>query len=162
MISTLVFLVIVLLILILIFCNKRPNIAVKRLELIEKLDKKIFFNPFIRYSLVNALKLNLNAFITLKAYTTNNTGEKATAIVILTLINLVPIILARLLFKRKDKLEDEVNFSRYNTIYKGKRVDNEKNHHVWLFPIAFFYRRTIFICAMVYLFEWPYLQMVVH
>ena len=70
------------------------------------IGKKIFFNPFIRYSLLNALKLNLNAFITLKAYNVSNIGERVTAIIILTIINLVPIILARLLFKRKNELED--------------------------------------------------------
>ena len=112
--------------------------------------------------MLNALKLNLNAFITLKAYATNYNGEKATAIAILVVINLVPIIIARLLFKKKNELEDEAIWSRYNTIYKGKQVNKEKNHHVWLYPIAFFYRRTIFICAMVYLLDWPYLQMMIH
>ena len=102
MISTSIFFLIILLLLVLIFCSKRPNIAVQRRVCIDKLDKKIFFNPFIRYSLLNALKLNLNAFIALEAYATNNTGEKVTAIVILTIINLVPIILARLLCKRKN------------------------------------------------------------
>ena len=107
--------------------------------------------------MVNALKLNLNAFMTLKAYAANNTGQKATAILILTIINFVPIILARLLCKQKNSLEDEANWNRYNTIYKGKRVNKEKNHHVWFYSVAFFYRRTIFISAMVYLFDWPYL-----
>ena len=104
----------------------------------------------------------MNAFITLKAYASKDTGERATAIVILTIINIVPIVLARLMCKRKHELEEGANWSRYNTIYKGKRVNKERNHHVWFYPIAFFYRRTIFICAMVFLFDWPYLQMVVH
>ena len=111
---------------------------------------------------MNALKLNLNAFVTLKAYSSKSASEKATAISILIIINVAPIILAKVLYKRKDYLMDEANWSRYNTIFKGKRVDHEKNHHVWFFPIAFFYRRTIFACTTVFLFDWPYLQMVVH
>ena len=162
MISTAAFIVVILIISILIFCSKRPSITVKRRACIEKLDKKIFFSPFIRYFLLNALKLNLNALITLKAFSSKSMIEKVTAIAILTAINVIPIILSRLLCKRKDALLDEKNWSRYNTIYKGKRVNKEKNHHVWFYPIAFFYRRTIFICAMVFLFDWPYLQMVVH
>lgn len=155
------FFLIILIVSLLLCCSRRQNISVKRQACIEKLDKKIFFNPFIRYFLLNALKLNLNALVTLKAYSAKSEIECFTAIAILTAINIVPIILARLLFKRKNDLLDEANWSRYNTIYKGKQVYKEKNHCVWFYPIAFFYRRTIFICAMVFLFDWPSLQMVV-
>ena len=101
LISTIVFVLIIVILLLLLFCSKRPNVTIQRRVCIEKLDKKIFFNPFIRYSLVNALKLNLNAFIALKAYASKDTGERVTAILMLTIINIVPIVLARLLCKRK-------------------------------------------------------------
>ena len=38
----------------------------------------------------------------------------------------------------------------------------ERDHYVWLYPPMFFYRRLFFICASVYLFEKPAMQMIVH
>ena len=38
----------------------------------------------------------------------------------------------------------------------------EKNSRITLYPISFFYRRTIFMFATVVLFDKPAIQMIVH
>ena len=48
-------------------------------------------------------------------------------------------------------------------MYMGRRVQNNLDERrVWIYPISFFCRRTIFIMATVLLFEYPNMQMVVH
>ena len=60
------------------------------------------------------------------------------------------------------QLEIEPKARKFSSLYDNKRVEMERNHRVWAFPLAFFYRRTVFACITVYLFERPYLQIIVH
>ena len=46
---------------------------------------------------------------------------------------------------------------------KGERkLKWEKNARITLYPISFFYRRTIFMFATVILFDKPAIQMLIH
>ena len=48
-------------------------------------------------------------------------------------------------------------------MYLGRRVVNTLDErNVWIYPITFFCRRTTFIAATVFLFEYPNMQMLVH
>ena len=43
----------------------------------------------------------------------------------------------------------------------GKNI-NKVDHNAHLFPMAFFWRRTLFVAVTVFLFDWPSMQMAAH
>ena len=73
---------------------------------------------------------------------------------ILLVINLVPIFLSRLLYKKSAVLESAENLAKYNTMYSDKNVVETRKHRVWIYPLFFFFRRTIFIIATVFLLNY--------
>ena len=46
-------------------------------------------------------------------------------------------------------------------IYVGKNISRE-NSKAHLYPMAFFWRRSFFVIATVFLFDWPTMQMMAH
>ena len=110
--------------------------------------------------LLSSLKINLIAMVALKRAT-----DDPLSIVLASLLSIfimaLPLYLARILYVNKDELDDEVNVKKFGTLYEGKDISRE-NHHVWLYPITFLYRRVIFMAATVFLIDWPSMQMIVH
>ena len=155
MIGTSLLLVVTLLILFLVWVCRKLKVNLKCYERIQSIKSKIFYNSIIRYFFLGSLKLNLNAMTALKFYSASETGERITAIAILLMINLVPLILSRILYKKAKVLESAENLTKFSTMYSGKNVNENKSHKVWIYPLAFFFRRTIFICATVFLSEVP-------
>ena len=41
------------------------------------------------------------------------------------------------------------------TLYEGKNVSSGRKHRAWLYPLIYFYRRTIFIVGTVFIFDYP-------
>ena len=74
----------------------------------------------------------------------------------------LPLFLSFILFKNRDQLEKEEKKKSYGSLYAGKNVNEERNHCVYFYPPIFFFRRLFFICASVYLFKKPAMQMIVH
>lgn len=90
LLCSIIFLVIVALIAILVFIARRVQLNEKRKAQIKKLKTKVFWNPIIRYLVLNSLKLNISAVIIY------NAAEKAqldviTSTVILLILNGAPI-----------------------------------------------------------------------
>lgn len=57
----------------------------------------------------------------------------------------------------EDDFLDEEYTAKYGIMYQGKDVNEERDHYIFMYPLAFFYRRTFFIVVTVFLFEWPYM-----
>ena len=125
------------------------------------MKSKLFYNSLIRYVLLSSLKTNLVAMVALK----RASGDDPLSIVLASLLSIFimafPLYLARILYVNDEDLNDEDNIKSFGTLYEGKDVDRE-NHHVWLYPIIFLYRRVIFMAATVFLIDWPSMQMIVH
>ena len=137
------------------FCD-----ASKNRERIEKLKNKIFFNPMIRYTLLNCLKFNIVAMTAIRR-SQGAAGAIFTAIVIELLFLLIPILYAYILKKKIDMLEEEQNKVTYGTLYKGLCTDAgcRNKSLTWLHPIVFMLRRTAFAIITVFLFDYPLVQL---
>ena len=85
--------------------------------------------------------------------------DVAVAIALLVTINTIPIFLMSVIIMNRKKLHKAEITKAIGTLYDGKNVERQ-GHHEYLMPLAFFYRRALFICATVFLFEQPSLQMI--
>ena len=85
-------------------CRRSERFSEKNKECSEKLKKKIFFNPFIKYSYLNALKVYMSSCLVFLQFEESSVGQKAVAIFILLVISLLPILYARIMFKNKKNL----------------------------------------------------------
>ena len=92
----------------------------------------------------------------------NDATQVVLASLIFTIFNLLPLFYAHLLYKHRQALEQEDKIRVFGSLYDNKRIDSEKNHHAWAFPLTFFYRRTVFACITVFLFEQPSMQMMIN
>ena len=119
------------------------------------------WNPVIRYLLLNSLKINYSAACVFK-HTDAGAWSQFVAVLMLVGINVCPLILARILYKNNGVLEDKEKVSKIGTLYEGKNVPADRKHRVWIYPLVFFFRRSLFIVGTLVLFDYPALQMVVH
>ena len=76
------------------------NLSLKSKERIKWLKDKVFYNPLIRYSLLNAMNYNMAA---MTAFVNNNGEQRQVIIAILLLIvnNVLPIVYARILIEKR-------------------------------------------------------------
>ena len=86
----------------------------------------------------------------------------SSAIGIIVLLNILPLIYARVLCKKAKNLENEEVSRKIGNLYDNKNVKSGKDHKVWVFPISFFFRRVIFAILTIFLFDRPNLQMIAH
>ena len=98
--------------------------SVKSKEKIEKIKRKIFFNPMIRWLYLSSLKLYFSAILSFK-------GEvNLVSILILTTITLVAIILAGILNKNAENLDSETCIGMYGAAYDGKTLAEGRNRFI--------------------------------
>ena len=86
-----VFAVIILLIVLAIYIAKTVELSEKSKERIMKLKASVFWNPIIRYYILNSLKLSMTGFIVFKAKD-SGPGDYVIAILLLIILNSMPII----------------------------------------------------------------------
>ena len=161
LILSLLFFLALIVIAVIIVCCKKKEWSEKNQERIENLKRKIKYNPVIRYFLLNSIKFNYSALCVLKQ---SNAGvwSQVTAVLMLGFINLCPLVLSAILYKRNDELQDKERISMMGTLYEGKNVESQRKHRVWSYPLVFFYRRLIFAVCTVTLFDYPSIQMMMH
>ena len=75
----------ILLAVIAVIMRKRVKLSEKFSKVIEKVESYFFYNPFIRYILLNSIKLNYMAFIVFKP-PIGGPGDIFLAVIILVLI----------------------------------------------------------------------------
>lgn len=160
LLGSILFTVVILLLVIAIFIASRVKCSDKCKERMKNWKRKVFFNPIIRYLLLNSLKLNLSAFIVFASPEKAMT-DMLVASITLAIINLSPIVLCWVIYRYRNSLMEEDNRKAFGTLYQGRKTE-DKNHRIMLYPIAFFYRRTIFVAVTIYLFDYPAMQMIVN
>ena len=159
LLGSILFVIIMLIIIALVIIVKRSNPSPKCRERVTKYRRFVFFNPIIRYLVLNAVKLNMSGFVVFKLM--GETSDLAVAIAILVMTNGAPLVFCITVSCYKDQLESEVCNKSFGAIYAGKNIADKK-HRAGLFPILFFWRRALFIVATVFLFDYPLMQMVAH
>lgn len=86
--------------------GRRVEVSEKTKKKLNNLEDQLFYNPFIRISLLSGLKANLTSnlvFMLLR----DNKYQMIPAVMIFSLNNLVPLWYARVLSKQSTKLTNE-------------------------------------------------------
>jgi len=141
---------------IIIIVLKRLNLASKAMQTLKHM---LFFNPFIRYFMLNALKFNQMSLVIFKR-TENDFKEIIYAVLLLVFMALLPLVAFCILKRLRGQLEETDKHKTWGSCFKGKRVYGD--HKVHYYPVVFFLRRTIFSVATVYAFDHPQIQMIIH
>ena len=76
------------------------NLSLKSKERIKRLKDKVFYNPLIRYSLLNAMNYNMAA-MTAFVNTNGEQRQVIIAVLLLIVVNVLPIIYARILYRKR-------------------------------------------------------------
>ena len=75
----------------------------------------------------------------------------------------VPATLAIAIYRNRKNLHKEKIVKAIGTIYQGRRLQSTVDTiRVWIYPVSYFCRRTIFIGASVFLLDHPNMQMIMH
>ena len=114
--GTVCFLVIILVIILLICIAKKVKLSAKNQERIRNLKRKVFWNAFIRYLLLNTLKFLMSASIILKQNKEDKV-QMSLAIVQLIFLNTAPLFFARLLYKNRETLDDKEKSYAFTALY---------------------------------------------
>ena len=153
--GSMVFVAIVLVVLLLLWLRKRcKNLSEKNKQRLDGLKSKVFWNPLIRYTLLNALKLNMTAMTTYKTNLSDDANVSIASCIMFMFVFL-PFVYAIILYRKNDELDDEKNIKAFGTLYQGRYVGEDISSKAWLFPFFFFFRRTAFVSATIFLFSWP-------
>ena len=154
MLMLLIFVLILLVIALIVVCCKNRNLSEKNKKRIKDAKRKVMWNPVIRYLFLNSLKINYSAACVFK-HTDAGAWSQFVAVLMLVGINVCPLILSRILFKNNGVLEDKEKISKFGTLYEGRNVPADRKHRVWIFPLVFFFRRSLFIIGTLVLFDYP-------
>ena len=77
----------------------------------------------IRYFFLNALKLNLVVMITYKRIK-DEPFSILLATLILIVILIIPMVLSRVIYARKENLHEVNNSKAFGTVYQGRNLEN--------------------------------------
>ena len=89
------------------------------------------------------------------------------SIITLIVLNLLPLLFAKILHRNQETLNSEDTLAKYGTLYEGLNLKETKDsppkkRAIWLNPLFFMFRRSLFIVLSVLLFDYPVLQMIGH
>ena len=124
---SLAFLALILILVVLIQLKRRIKLSDKTKARIKKVKEKIFYNPIVRYLLLNSLKLNFAAFIVFKK-PVGGAWDVFVGISLMLIINALPIFFFFLLRKNRTILENEKPKKSYGALYAGKNSTKEAEH----------------------------------
>ena len=160
--GSIAFAFIILVVLLLLYLRKKcKTLSDKNKKRFENLKSKIFWNPFIRYTLLNALKLNMSAMTTYKVNINDGVNVGVASFILLVFL-MLPLGYSIILYRLNDSLDKEKHVKSFGTLYMGRDVGGGINSKAWLFPLFFFFRRTAFVGATIFLFAYPSMQMLIH
>ena len=86
-----------------------------------KLKASFFWNPMIRYYILNSLKLSMTGFIVFKAKD-SGPGDYVIAILLLIILNSMPIIFYKVLRQNEETLAKEDTKKTIGAIYAGINI----------------------------------------
>lgn len=151
-----------LLALLVLFIGKRiHNLSEKNKARLNKLEDILFFNPVIRLTFLSAIKVNIAALLVFKLLA-DEPDQVIAASAMFGILTVIPLIYSRVLCKYGKRLHEEQVKRKILNLYDNKNIERGRNHRLWVFPLCFFYRRTVFALLTIYMFEKPNMQMIVH
>ena len=158
--GSIVFMLILLITVVTIVISQKVKKSEKCQSRVTKLKLIVFYNPIIRYFVLNSLKLSICAAVALR----DQDGEDSAYVypfMILTVINVIPVVFFLVAYCKRDKLDEEATRKSIGAIYLGKNI-TKNDHKAHVYPMIFFWRRSLFVIVTVCLFDQPTLQMIAH
>ena len=116
------------------------------------------YNPIIRYTMLNCLKLNNTGMVAIMGLATGN-AQLGLGIAIVIAMTALPIFYAVLLFRKRKDLSKGETKEKFFSLYLGLKL-NASNKTTWLYPLLWMLRRSIFMAITTGLFHYPVLQFV--
>lgn len=151
----LIFAFFILLIIVVVILARRVTCSEKCRGRVNNLKQKVFYNPVIRYIILNSLKFNMSGIMAISAFMTGeepSISNMLVGVAIITLTNLVvPIVFGIILYRNREVLNSYDAKKTYGAIYYGKNV-TDKDHKAGQHAFVFFFRRCLFVVVTVYLF----------
>ena len=165
-----VFVVLIIIVVVIICIARRTRLSDKNKERCDKLKGKIFYNALIRYTLLNALKLNLMAMLALNSNDEDaDFMKKLGPILLLIILVQLPFIYVWCLGKRQSELDQPMVANSIGNLYQGlnlkqleEKDEEKKSKCVWHYIFVFLVRRQLFIVLTVFVFDHPNMQMIGH
>ena len=145
------------------FANKYA-LSEKVRELFDDLKSILLYNPLIRYTMLNCLKLNNTGMV---AFIGLSTGivQFSLSVLIVTVMTTLPIIYAVIVYKKRKELNKAETKEKFHSLYLGLEQKDSKNikvgnsyYAIWLYPLLWMLRRSIFMAITIFLFEYPIIQ----
>ena len=115
----LILLLVILIIAIAVTCSKYGKVSQKTYERMQKLKRLIFWNPLIRFTMLNSLKLDIGALVVFQyGWPDSQTVGFASIFKLIVLIGL-PVFFTVILYKMAERLSQEENVASIGTLYHG-------------------------------------------
>ena len=124
--GTIAFAVIVAILVVLIIFLKRFVKTEKGRTTIRNLKYKVFYNPIIRYLILNCLKLNAAAILVFSAEAPGGSDLLVSSGIML-MICLAPIIMCCVVVKYHGTLTKEENKKSFNALYEGRNIESKRH-----------------------------------
>lgn len=126
----------------------RIRLSDKNRERCASLKRKIFFKSIIRYTLLNALKLNFIAILAINSNEAKSLANRMMPICLLVILSLLPYIYVCIIQKRKKDLDQPKVSQSIGNLYSGlnlqesgEKEGEKKQKHVWHYIFVFMLRR---------------------
>ena len=149
---------------------KKSQASPKWTESLTKAKRMVFYNPLIRYSFLNFIKLNMACFVA--CYAKGGTAfNTVLAVLLLLVLNLVPAYFCAHLYRNRTSLESKDSIATFGTLYSGLKLKSRSDledptkfeqHKVWVYPLVFMLRKTVFVAITVLFSKSPSMQMTLH
>ena len=126
-IGSIAFILFILIIGVTIYFCKRSGQSAKCKSGIDKLKRKLFWNPFIRYILLNCLKFNMAAFVIFKSISESKGEDITIAILICLCIFAAALVFIRILKRKRSKLFEQATVLSIGSLYSDKNVTSSRH-----------------------------------
>ena len=123
----------------------------------EWLNKKLFFNLFLRTIMEGYLNFCITSFISMNKLSYSNTGDildSLFAIILLTIVGVFPIFTVAFLYFHKKKLRNENFKVRFDSLYDNVVVEKD---NALLFSTFFITRRLFYAVTISFIGNYVYL-----
>ena len=99
LLGSFIFLLIILVVVAAMIIVKKRGASQKCQKLLKSVKKKIFFNPIVRYMILNCLKLSISGVLSLKAAAILGDASLIVPILLVAVITLTPVVFFKVLYQ---------------------------------------------------------------
>ena len=114
------FLVLAMLLVVILTLLCRKRLSEKNQKRLSDLRIKVFYSLPISFAMLNSLKFNLSGLMAMLVLKDQSWNQATISIILLIIINLLPLLLARILLMNYNDLDTEEMQKKYGDLYDKK------------------------------------------